>query len=194
MAGGVRTGILCYMQRRSTVWFTPGEIQHALKYGRSGIQNILKKFEKEGLVERWRWPSDSLPPSIASLPPTDVKTDSRRTVSKLHRGEKPYRITEPGGRLCSLMKAIEKIGLPVVPQNNPLTKDAQFMAKLKADGFNEKDIENAETAGILHHRRIKIEQEFHETTFGAIERPIADAFQPQVRRIQVVIRHRYRIS
>jgi hypothetical protein len=40
-----------------------------------------------------------------------------------------------------------------------------------------------------------IEKELDETTFGDVtERSIAEAFEPQVRRIQVVIRHRHRIS
>jgi hypothetical protein len=187
------------MARLHDVWFTPGEIRDALTFGRSGIQKILKKLEKEGLIERWNSPSVSFPPSIASLPPTYGITGSkqlakRRTVSS-RQGEKPYRILADGERLCNLVKIIEKIGLPTGLQKTSLASDKDFMAKLKAIGYNETDLEKAEKAGILDHRRVKVTEKLHETTFGvATERSIADAFQPRIRKTQIVVRHRYRIA
>jgi hypothetical protein len=187
------------MARLHDVWFTPGEIRHALTFGRSGIQKILKQFEKEGLVERWNSPSVSYPPSIASLPPTYPTTGTRqlakrRTVSS-RQGEKPYRILSDGERLCNLIKAIEKIGLPTGLQRTSLASDKDFMAKLRANGFNENDIERAEKVGILNHRRVKVQEEWHDTSYGiATERSIAAAFQPRVGKTRIVVRHRYRIA
>lgn len=198
MARGVRTGILCYMARLRARWFTPGEIEKALTFRKSGNQKILEKFKVEGLVERWNPPTVGLPPSIASLPPTYPTTGVRKLVSRQNasqQSEKPYRILPDGQRMCDLMKTIEQVGLPKGLQENSLTEDTTFVGKLKAAGFDERDIEKAEKAGILDHRRVKITEERHETTFGDITRDaIANAFQPQVREVQTVIRHRYRIA
>jgi len=93
------------------------------------------------------------------------------------------------------MKAIEKIDLPTGLQKTSLAGDKDFMAKLTANGFNENDIERAEKAGILNHRRVKVKEEWHDTSYGiATERSIAAAFQPRIRKTQIVIRHRYRIA
>ena len=186
------------MARLRARWFTPGEIEKALTYRKSGIQKILEKFKDERLVERWNPHTVGLPPSIASLPPTYPPTGVRKLVSRQNasqRSEKPYRILPDGERLCNLMKTIEQVGLPTGLQKTSLTVDTTFMGKLKAAGFDERDIEKAEKAGILDHRRVKITEDRHETTFGVITKDaIANAFQPQIREIQTVIRHRYRIA
>jgi hypothetical protein len=199
MARGVRTGILCYMARLRDRWFTPGEIAKSLTYRKSGIQIILEKFKDERLVERRTPPTASLPPSIASLPPTYpvgvTKLVSRQTNRR--QLEKPYRILPDGERMCSLMKTIEQIGLPAGLQKTALAGDSTFMGKLRAAGFDENDIERAEKIGILNHqrRRVKIVEEQHDTTFGVItQASIANALQPQVRTVQTETRHHYKIA
>ena len=186
------------MARLRARWFTPGEIEKALTYRKSGIQKILEKFKDERLVEQRNLHTVGLPPSIASLPPTYPPTGVRKLVSRQtasQRSEKPYRILPDGERICNLMKTIEQIGLPVGPQKTELAGDSTFMGKLRAAGYDEHDLENAEKAGILDHRRRKIQQEMHETQFGMITQDaIAKSLQPQPKRVRTVILHRYRIA
>ena len=183
------------MARLPDVWFTPGELKKRLKFGRSGVQKILKKFEEEELVERWQSPAVSYPPSIASLPPPYATGSAKRRTVSSRQGEKPYRISSKGERMCELVETIEQIGLPTGLQKNPLTGDAVFMGKLKGVGFDEHDIEKAEKAGVLDHHRRKIQQETHETTFGVITQDaIAKSLQPQPKKTRTVILHRYRIA
>jgi hypothetical protein len=134
-----------------------------------------------------------------SLPPTYATTGTRQLIQRRtvtnRQGEKPYRILADGERLCNLIKTIEQIGLPTGRQKTSLAGDKDFMAKLTANGFTENDIERAEKAGILNHRRVKVQEEWHDTSYGiATERTIAAAFQPRIRKTHTVIRHLYRIA
>lgn len=195
MVGGLRTGILLYMNRLPEL-MTPGEIAEGLHFRRSTVQEILESFHDHGVVLRIESPRVNIPPSIASLPPTHgqvVQSITRRTVSS-PRGEKPYRLNKHGQRLAQLMKILDKqLSLPTGDQDQELKDDKDFMAKLKSFGFNEEDITLAQDVGVLNYRKVKVVTVKHRTDYGvATPASIVDAFKPQAE--YVVIRHRYRIA
>jgi hypothetical protein len=182
------------MHRQQGMPLTPGEIAEGLQFWRSTVQEILESFDDYGILLRFESPPVSIPPSIASLPPTHrVKSITRRTVSS-PRGEKPYRLNERGERLAQLMKILDKqLALPAGDQEHELKDDKVFMAKLKSFGFNEEDIKAAQEVGVLNHRKVKVVTVRHRTDAGyATPASIVEALKPQTG--YVAIRHRYRIA
>jgi hypothetical protein len=192
LVGGLRTGILLYMQRLRGMPQTPGEIAEALKFRRSTVQEILQDFDDHGILFRLEFPRVSLPPSIASRPPRGW-SPTRRTVSS-RRGEKPYRLNARGERIAELMNLLDKqLALPMGDQDRELVEDDVFMAKLKSFGFGEKDIKLAQDLGVLNHRKIKVVQVKHRTDYGVItQAAVVNVFKPQAG--SGVVRHRYRIA
>lgn len=191
MVGGLRCGVLLYMYQQKNILLTPGEIAAALQRYKSTVQEILEGFHDHGLTFRFDSPSVSLPPSIASRPPTNEIVDvTRRTVST-PRGMKPYRLNERGERLAQLMNVIEKqLRLPHEDQEYGLTEDKVFMEKLKSFGYDENDIKLAQDSGVIDHRLVKVIRYRHRTRFGyATSASNVDALEPEIS-----VMHRYRIA